>query len=148
MASRPEYRSSAATLRRLATGDLHLRLPGFRAAAFFDERWLITCSSRVTALLAAEDAPTREAAAPQLAGRLADTLGARDRRRWPAAERKAFDILAPVVALLPHLRDWTTLDRQQLVEMMRAKGRRQERDYARLAHRHPRFFRELGAVLR
>lgn len=146
MRARAGYRSSAATLRRLATGDLHLTLPGFRATAFIDESWLITCSTRVTALLAAEDAPTREAAAKQVASRIAEALGVRDRRRWPVAERDGFDILAPVVALLPKLRAWSALDRQQLVELMRAKGRPQERDYAVLAHRHPRFFRELGAV--
>jgi len=141
------YRSPPATLRALATCDLHLTLPGYPRGAFFDERWLVHTGLRVTRLIAREAAATREASVSRIAARIATALGARP-GSWPKAERDAFARLAPVVALLPRIARWSRADREALVEIMRAKGRAHEREFVHLAQAHPRFFDELIALLR
>jgi hypothetical protein len=141
------YRSPAATLRALATCDLHLTLPGFPRGAFFDERWLVRTGVRATRLIAREDASTREASVARIAARVAAELGARP-ASWPVAERTAFARLAPVVALLPGVARWGRADREALVEILRAKGRAQERDFVLLAQSHPRFYQALIALVR
>ncbi len=147
LAARRSHRSAAATLRALATGDAHLTLPGYPRDAFFDERWLSDVGVRVTRLLAAEGTRTREQAVRRVASRVARTLGAQP-SSWPVAERDAFTRLAPVVALLPKVPRWRAADRAALVQLLRAKGRPQEREFVELAQRHPRFFRELIALVR
>ena len=141
------YRSTPATLRALATCDLHLTLPGYPRKAFFDERWLERTGVHATRLIASEEGATRAASAARIAARVATALGARP-SSWPDAERTAFARLAPVVALLPTVARWRRSDREALVELMRAKGRAHEREFVRLAQTNPRFFEALIARVR
>jgi len=62
------YRSNIKTLRKLASCDMHLTLPGARASDLFEERWIET------------------------------DVGLRSTHRWSAAERRAFISIAPIVA--------------------------------------------------
>ncbi len=134
------------TLKRLAHGDLHLDLGRVRAAEFFDEQWLVNLGRGASQLLASVDARDPEAAARALADDLARTLGGGRRDRWPAAERAAFLRLAPVCAQIPDLARWPLPARRALVELMRAKGHPQERDFVLATQRHPRFFASLRRV--
>ncbi|MGH7668979.1 MAG: hypothetical protein ACRENQ_05750 [Gemmatimonadaceae bacterium] len=127
-------------LRRLAHGDLHLDVGRMRASDFFDERWLVECSRRATMQLAAVGPGSPAAAARAVADRVAQALGRVDRRRWPADERDAFERLAPVCALLPRLSGQTDAAGQELVTLMRAKGRPQERDFVLAAQGDRRFY--------
>ncbi len=134
------HRTDAATLRTLAHGDLHLDVGRMGPSDFFDERWLIECSRRATMQLAGSGAGSPAAAARAVADRVMRSLGGSDRRRWPADERDAFLRLAPVCALLPGMQRWTADARAQMVALMRAKGRPQERDFVLAARRDPRFY--------
>jgi len=145
MAARPGYRTPPSRLRALARGDLHLTLPGFDAAAFFDERLLTGLSLALTRALAKEGSTDRHVAARRLADRLARALRVRP-SRWPAGERDAFQRLAPVVALVPGVAAWPLVERRAVVSMLRAKGAPQERDFVRLAREHPRLLLALAAV--
>lgn len=142
----PRHRTDESTLRRLASGDLQLTLPGFVARDAFDESWLARLAGRVTALLADSPHRDRTQAVAALARDVAVRLGARP-ARWSPAERTAFTRLAPVVALLP-LERWSSDARRGIVALMRAKGHAQERDFVRAAARHPRLFRALEAEMR
>lgn len=100
-------RSSIRTLRKLASCDMHLTLPGARASEFFDERWFDTVSWLATQSLAA-------------AG--------------PAARRRSA-ALAPIVAAVPQ-DDWTAAEKRQTAELLRAKAGAHELPYARLLAGH------------
>jgi hypothetical protein len=88
-------------------------------------------------------AATREATAR--AGRL---LGARRWREWPAAERRAFERLSLVAAVIPDLERWPAAERGALARIFRAKGGRSEVAFVRLLDRHRRFRQSLEAITR
>ncbi len=136
-------RSSVATLKALALGDLVLDLPGFSEEGHFDETLLPQLGARAAAMLAAEPLASRAAAEQRLAEKLAAALGVRSMKNWPAAERRAFAMLAPAVSIVPDLANWNRAERQSVVAMMRKKGHAQESDFARAATKNPRFFRAL-----
>jgi hypothetical protein len=121
----PGYRSSRATLRRLAGDGMVLEVGGAQPAArAFDVRRVGLAAARLSASGAA--------------GRVARAVGAPGWRSWPSAERLAFRQLAPLLALIPDLPDWPRPDRSALVPLIRAKGGRREADYLGLMRRHRR----------
>ena len=140
-------RSTAATLKALATGDLVLDLPGFEDDDFFNEALLPQLGARAAGMLAAQPVASRTAAERQIAKRLAADLGVRSMKNWPAAERRAFTMLAPAVSIVPRLASWSSAERRGVVAMMRAKGHARESDFACAASKNPRFFRALVRAL-
>jgi hypothetical protein len=146
-AANPRHRSSAATLRALAAVDLVLTLSSANDADAFDERWLARLALRDTAHIAAEGHRGRHAAARRIAERVARTLGA-DRRHWSAAERAAFEALAPLVEEITDLARWSARDRRALAQVLRTKGAAQERHYVERAARHPRWYPALATLAR
>lgn len=134
-----KHRTPANVLRGLTKSDLHLTLPGAKQSEFFDERWLTRCGEGVTRLVAAEGLMDRAAAVRGIAARVARALGVRNRSRWPAAERRAFDSLAPFAALIDDLASWPTADKRGLVSLLRAKGRPHEREFIERLRAHARF---------
>ncbi|MEP7328238.1 MAG: hypothetical protein ABI777_03425 [Betaproteobacteria bacterium] len=148
MAADRSYRSTNTTLRALATGDLYLDLPGFDAADGFDEALLPSVGALAAAQLALQPVNSRVDAERRLVAAVAEDLDIRDLATWSPAQRRGFALLAPVVASVQDLRDWTSPERAALTTMMRAKGAPQERDFALAARHVPRFFRGLVATLR
>jgi hypothetical protein len=140
--------SDRATLKALARGDLFLDLPGFDAADYFEESLLARIGACAARILSAEPVASRAAAERRIAARLADALGAGSTGRWSADERRAFQSLAPVAAIIPDLSAWPAADKALLLAMMRAKGAAQESDFARAAGACPRFFHALAAGLK
>lgn len=141
-------RSPERVLKRLALSDLHLTLPGFVASTFFAERLLSVCSTRVTQRLSASSASLQRRRMGTLHQRVMKSLGVRSLSRWPSDERKSFELLAPVMDLLPDVDRWTELERRGLIQLMRAKGANQEREFVLLSQTHPRFWLELRRALR
>ena len=115
----PGYRSGIGTLRKLASCDMHLTLPGARAGEFFDERWFDTVSWLATRSLAA-------------AG--------------PASRRRSA-MLAPIVAALPS-DDWTPAEKRQTARLLRAKTGPYELAYAKLLADHNKLLISLKKVCR
>lgn len=135
------YRSDLSTLTRLAQGDLHLELPGFRPARAFDEAWLGVIARGVTRQIARRAASlpnaSREAAVAEIEREVAAALGARRWRDWPVAERRGFSMLAPIAALvLPAIARWPLPQRTALARLFRAKGGPQESTFVTLAQQH------------
>ncbi len=135
--------SSKATLKALAAGDLTLELPGSDPADLFPERLLASASLQATRRLAETPAPTRDRAERIVAERLVADLAIGSPRDWPAAERRSFARLAPIVGAVPDIGAWPACDRALVVEMMRAKGSAQERDFALASARCQMLFRAL-----
>ncbi len=77
--------------------------------------------------------------AGKIATRVAESLGMARWRGWPRSERRAFERMAPVLALIPDLSDWPLNDRRRLVEIIQAKAGPREADYLRLMRAHARF---------
>jgi len=112
-----KYRSDIKTLRKLASCDMHLTLPGARASELFDEQWIETSSMLATAYLG--------------------KTGGNIRRKSTA--------LAPLVAAAQPA-TWSRDDQRLTRELLRAKLGEREADYARLLCKHDKFLISLKNV--
>jgi len=140
MRRKATHRSTLGTLRRLAHASLHLDLARPRADVL-GELTLANVGLHASRFLASrsDDGPTPTIEAAAL-------LGAGPAKVWSASEREAWDRWAPVVAVLPGLARWTPVERQRLVEVIRAKGGRRESDFVRRFDAHPRLRAALRAL--
>jgi hypothetical protein len=136
------YRSPIPTLKRLAAAEVFLTLPGGDRAP--ERRLRATdVSALVARYVAREFAGDRARATRTAAERVARALGASRRGTWPPAERRAFERMSLVAALIPNLEAWSSADRRSLLASMRAKGSGSEMDYARRLDGHPHLRRAL-----
>src|SRR2546428_478820 len=125
IAADPAYRSPVPVLKRLAADEVFLSLPGGPAAP--ERRLRATdVSALVARYVAREFGGDRIGATRASAERVGLALGAVHRAAWPPAERRAFDRMALVAALIPDLAPWSPAERRALVAVMRAKGGRSE----------------------
>jgi len=136
------HRSKLATLRRLASCDLHFCLPGARASELFDERWIETASMLATAELAEAGPANRADAAAVLGRKVAQLAGIRDFGRLDARRRHGIEALAPFAAAAEPA-SWPRGARTALRELLLAKGAPGEIGYARQLCRHERFLQSL-----
>ncbi len=145
MAVRPSHRSSPATLRRLARRNVFLDL-GPRRDDVIGVLPIDRFGLAVTDALNARFGPDRDRAVRESAAEAAALLGAGDWRRFPAAERLAWQRLAPLVLLLPGVTRWPRADRRSLARVLRAKGGRRESDFVAAFDGHARLRRALAAL--
>jgi hypothetical protein len=148
MASDRRYRSTAPTLRALASGDLHFDLPGFAPEDHVDEALLSRAGLLAARTLALQPAVTRERALRALVQRVARDVGIAGGDHGSADERRGVALLAPIVAGLPDIAAWPADDKAALAAMLRRKGAPQERGFAHAAAHAPAFFHALRAALR
>ncbi len=141
------YRSDIETLRRLASGDMHLTLPGARQSELFEERWLETSSMLAARVLSAAGGRTRTAAAKRVAAALASDIGIRSYDRWTRSEREAFERIAPIAAAVDFT-SWSANAKRGMRELLRAKGGDREAVYARRLGRHADFLAALRNACR
>jgi len=141
------YRSPIPALKRLAAAEVFLALPGGNPAP--ERRLRATdVAALVTRSIAREFGGDRARATRDSAEGVARSLGARGRAAWPAAERRAFERLALIAALIPDLPAWTPAERRALLTVMRAKGSGTEMAYSRCLDGHRRLLRSLEALAR
>jgi hypothetical protein len=144
---RPSYRSSPATLRRLARRNVFLSLGRDR-----DDVMGIYSSDAVglavTDHMSRRFGSDRELAQRTCADETAALLRAGSWRGFPPDERQAWQRFSPVVLMLPGIAHWSVADRRALAALMRAKGSRRETTFVDLANQHPRFNRALAALAR
>ncbi len=144
---RPGYRSELKTLRRMASCDMHLTLPGARTRDFFDEQWLETSSKLATKVLAASGETTRVKAADKVRKQVAANLGMRSIRNWTPAERLGFSRLAPFIAPTSPA-TWSADEKEAMRKLARTKGGPLEARFALSIGEHDRFLTALRAVCR
>ena len=145
IAADPAYRSPIPTLKHLAAAEVFLMLPGGDSAP--ERRLRATdVAALVARHVAREFGGDRARATRESAERVARALGVRGRSSWPPAERRAFERLSLVAALVPDLEAWPRSDRRALVSLMRAKGGGREMAYARRLDGHRRFRRSLETL--
>jgi hypothetical protein len=132
-----DYRTSRRTLERLVEHNVFWSA-GPRRDDVMGALRLGNVGLAVSALLARRFGSDRERAARVLADEAAGTLGAAGWGRWARDQRLAFEHWAPVVAVLPGVRRWSTGDRTALVDVIRAKGGVRESAFVPLFNRHTR----------
>jgi hypothetical protein len=138
------YRSSASILARLARSEMSLSIgPAAPEQRITASQLAVLVSADVTRRFRGD----RRAAARAAAATVGRALGAMQRRRWPANERRAFEELSLVIALIPDLARWPAGDRRRLVRVLRARGGPSERAYVRLLDGHRRLRRSLRALV-
>ena len=140
------YRTSRRTLRRLSTGHIVYELPGSRAG-FWDGFQVRNLGLAVSRRMAEAFDGNAELARAASVRDVASALGVRTDNLKPD-ERRAFENLALVLALIDGLDQWTGEEKEGLVEIIRAKARASEADYARLMQSHEKlreWLRRLGS---
>lgn len=142
------YRTDVKTLKRLTHCDMHLRVKGARKHEFFEERWLETCAAGATEILARQNTLERLAAAREAATELLRALGQKTYTHWSKNEQQALLQQAPIMSLLPDVKRWTKTERGNLIDLMRAKGGKFERDYIKIMRKHDRLRRSLASYCR
>ncbi|MCC6931102.1 MAG: hypothetical protein IT359_19075 [Gemmatimonadaceae bacterium] len=148
-AANREHRTSIATLRRLAAGDLVLELPGAVETSLFEERWLVTLARAVTRTLATPEAAARLARRDATLDAVARAIGLRQWRSRDAETRFGLQRVGPIVALvLDQVKQWSPHDRRALVALFKAKGNAQERDFALRSRQHTALWRALSDFCR
>jgi hypothetical protein len=146
MKRKPSHRSSLATLTQLSGENVYLHL-GRQRDDVIGMLDVGAIGLRVATLLAQRHGADREAGLRETTRDASGLLGvAGELRRWSADEREAFTRWSPLVLLLPGLPRWSASERRGLVNVIRAKGRRRESDYARLFDAHSRLRRAVVSL--
>ncbi|MGB5137341.1 MAG: hypothetical protein WBP29_02295, partial [Candidatus Zixiibacteriota bacterium] len=135
IAADKSYRTAQAVLRQLAESDLCIDLK--RQGEYTDRDvslgQISLAQARVVATMFDGDRDRAEREAPALARK---TLVVRSTEGWPPTERLWFNRLALFALSLPHLEEWVTRDKQNLVEVMRMKGALREQSYIKALREH------------
>ncbi len=147
IASDKEYRTSKAILTRLAESDLCLDLkrPGEFVERDISVGQIALAQTRLIASQFDGDRDRAEREAPALARK---TLVVRSTEGWPPTERLWFNRLALLALSLPNLEEWTTRDKQNLVEIMKAKGALREQQFVRILREHRKLGEAIAELLR
>ena len=141
------HRSSAATLRKLATHNLYWSL-GSHRVDIIGELPLPNAGIAATQLMAKRFAGDRARAAETCEREAAARLGVPSFTGWSAAERHAWRRWAPLVTLLPDVAMWTPAQRATAVDVIRAKGGPREDAFVRAFDAHPKLGAALATLLR
>ncbi|MHC4414023.1 MAG: hypothetical protein ACYS0G_01935 [Planctomycetota bacterium] len=140
--SNDAYRSSPATLKRLASSSVYLQLGKPRK----DVIGILSAGNvglAITRYIAERFGHDRREAERACSGEAAEVLGVRSMRRWSTGERLAWARWSPLILILPGLARWRDQDKRTLVEIVRAKGGRRESDYLLRFDRHERLRRSI-----
>lgn len=132
------YRVPLATMKRLSKSDV-VMLAGDTVVENWKELPLANLGYIVTDYYRKHQKNNRGEGAISAANNAARILKAGSPERWPADERLALERMAPLILSIPRLKNWSMTDRKQLAELIRAKGKPQERTFVRLSNSHPRF---------
>ena len=139
------YRSPLRILEQLAGDEVFLSLAGGLTAP--EQRLRATeVSALVARFVAREYGGDRVAAVRESAARVGRILGASRRGSWPPSERRAFERMSLVAALIEDLARWPVAAQRALVAVMRAKGGASDMRYAHMLDGHRRLRRSLESL--
>jgi hypothetical protein len=136
IAADKKYRTPARRLKRLAAGHVFYELPGSEVGAWdrFSTRNIgLRVNHRMARDFGGDAILMRERAKRTLEKSLGVSTSS-----WTPLGKIAFENFALVLTQAPDLRAWTEKEKQDLVRIIRAKGRPDEMLYLHLAQRHAR----------
>jgi hypothetical protein len=134
MARKPGYRSSPATLRKLAAHHAFYEF-GPRRRGLWDTFSDRNIGFKVQKQMAAQFGSDPERMRQEIVAKLAGVIGL-SFDKLSAAERGAFDNLAPVLNLIDDLPNWPSAARHAVGEVVRAKAGSEENEYLRQLQAH------------
>lgn len=136
IASRPDYRTAARTLRKLASGHMLFELTPSPARTCKWDRFLVrNLGLRVQHRMANQFAGKAEELRSNSVDFVQQILGIKV-RSWSDVEAKSFEDLALVVAMVPEIKRWSERDKKLTARIMRAKAHPNEAQYLRLMQKH------------
>jgi hypothetical protein len=141
-----KYRTPARTLKRLAAGHVFYELPGGEVGAWdqFSTRNIgLRVNRRMARDFGGDAVRMREHSRRALERVLFPRRGGVSTSSWTPLEKAALENFALVLADTPGLRAWTPEEKEDLVRIIRAKGKRDEMLYLHLTQRHGRLRRAL-----
>lgn len=142
LATRPGYRTSARTLRRLATGHLLYETPTAAHPGDWDNFHIrnigLAIQRRTAEHFDGDQQKLRQASNAAVARALGINPPARN-----DAERRLISDLTLVLALIPDLASWSTDEKHAVVRILQAKTGAQESHYVRLLQKHARLRAQL-----
>jgi hypothetical protein len=141
LASRSSYRTSAGTLRKIAAGPMIFEMDQSRTGDW-DRFQVRNIGLAVQRQMAADFNGNAERVRNAAAKRLAGVLGI-DTGSGSDAELIALRDFAVVLGLVPDLGRWTSVEKQQLVQVIKAKASRDEARYLKLMQKHARLRKEM-----
>ncbi len=147
MASDPQHRTSARTLRKLAESHMFFELQGTPVGRwdYFSTR---NVGLAVQQKMAQEFGGDAVRMRRQSESRLCKTLGVNP-ETWTTRERWALSNFSVALALVGDVAKWSASDKRLLVEVIRAKASRDETQYLHLLQRHSKLreaFLRIGSV--
>jgi len=134
IARRPNYRTSASTLRRLAAGHVFYEFGEGGRGRFdtFATRNLgFAVQKKMKEAFAGDAGRMRQAASTALSQWLKVDLGS-----WGPEERGAFDNFAILALVAPEMKQWSREQQQSFLEIIRAKAAPDEIAYLRMLRQH------------
>jgi hypothetical protein len=141
------YRSPLRTLKRLAKSDVFFHVDPSKMDSY-REFPIVNLGYVVTKFFADEFDGNRNVGSQRSMSEVGRRLGIRGLNRWSTDEVTAFERMAPLLANIPDLEDWTVRERASLVRIIRAKGSIHERGFLLLSNRHSRFKAALEELAR
>jgi len=141
IAADKKYRTPARTLKRLAAGHVFYELPGSEVGAWdrFSTRNIgLRVNRRMARDFGGDAILMREHSRRAL-----EKLLGLSTSSWTPLEKAAFENFAVVLADVPELRVWTREEKEDLVRIIRAKGKQDEMLYLHLTQRHLRLRKAL-----
>jgi hypothetical protein len=136
-----KYRTPARTLKRLAAGHVFYELPGSEVGAWdrFSTRNIgLRVNRRMAREVGGDAVLVREHSRRAL-----ETMLGLSTSSWTLLENAAFENFALVLADVSGLRSWTREEKEDLVRIIRAKGKPDEMLYLHLTQRHRRLRKAL-----
>ncbi len=134
IAADPKYRTPAKTLKRLAAGHVFYELPGAEVGAW-DKFSARNIGLRVTKRMSREFGGDIRNMADDSKDFLERALSVRT-SSWPPLEKAAFENFAMILASAGDLHNWRKEEKQQLVQVIRAKSKPDEMRYLHLMQQH------------
>ena len=145
MASDPAHRTPARTLRRMAHSPLLYDVASASAGSTAWDAFRIRSIGLASASAFAASGQTAEAFSVACAARVAEALSM-DIGSLTRRQRAALEGLAPALALIPDLSEWSDEEREGVAAIVKAKVARREERYVHLLMRHTRLRQALVAL--
>ena len=149
IAADKNYRTPARTLKRLAAGHVFYEIPGSEVGAWdrFSTRNIgLRVNRRMARHFGRDAVLMREHSKRALERILFPRSGGVSTSSWTPLEKAVFEKFALALADVPELRAWTREEKEDLVRIIRAKGKQDEMLYLHLMQRHRRLRRALLAL--
>jgi hypothetical protein len=140
-----KYRSSVKTLRRLAKSDVFMHADPSKMDDW-KELSLVNLGNVSTKYINQKCNGNRSQATYKSSQRLVKDLNIKRLNLWSDNEMQALNRLAPFIINIPNLPHWKKRDKDLLIDIIKAKGSKNEKKYVLLSLKHKLFIESLNQM--